>query len=156
MLGVEPRSTVNSSFTDAQREATTKARAAKDSVDSAWKQADSEPDTTRKREAVEEVEESRYGIDKRQPPAKRRRVGTQVDAHTVYTTDEDDDSEVEEGEADEMDGEELVVHMGSGTHSETGKEEAEYDTSLRKDKAERKSLRSYWLSKAVDLGHDSD
>ena len=73
----------------------------------------------------------------------------------MYTTDEDDDSEAEEGEAAEADDGGLVVHVGSDTHSQTGKEEAEYDLdSPRDEKADRK--RSYWLSKGVDLGHDSD
>ena len=127
-------------------------RAAQESVESAWKQADSEHDVTRKHTAGDEEEESRYGIDKRQPPAKRRRVGAEIDAHTVYTTDEDSE---EEGEADDdEDNGDLVVHMGDDDGSDTGKEEAEYDTSPNNQKTGKK--RSYWLSKGIDLGHDSD
>ena len=45
-----------------------------------------------KRAANADEEESRYDIrDKREPPAKRRRIGTQQDMHTVYTSDEDED-----------------------------------------------------------------
>ncbi|TFK46660.1 Nucleotidyltransferase, partial [Heliocybe sulcata] len=62
------------------------------SVTSAWGEADMEVSAASDGSVGEEEgQESRYDIDKRQPPRKRRRTGTARDAHTTYfTTDEED------------------------------------------------------------------
>lgn len=130
-------------------------------MQSAWEHDDAEPDSPRKREAEPEEEESRYGIDKRQPPTKRRRMGTQMDAHTVYTTDEDDEDEDEDddedgnGDGDEPEEGELLVHTVGDSDSETARHEDEYDTSIAETKESRaERRRSYWLSKSgggIDL-----
>ena len=153
MLGVDPATEVH--FKPAAPPAgtsaasTSSARAAKQSVQLAWEHADAENDATHRRDAEPEVEESRYGIDRRQPPAKRRRIGSEIDAHTVYTTDDDDsESEDEDRPQDRRSGDVLVHTVESD--SDTGKEEAEYDVASpppKSEKAER--TRSYWLSKGV-------
>ncbi|OJT08695.1 Poly(A) RNA polymerase cid14 [Trametes pubescens] len=65
------------------------------SVKSAWGEADMEPETEDEEGRPEDAVESRYEIDsKRQPPKKRRRTGARADkdvaAETVYTTDDED------------------------------------------------------------------
>lgn len=150
MLGIDPAAEVRFRPSDTpENNGTSQTRAAKESVRSAWEHADAERDTTHKREAEPEVEESRYGIDRRQPPTKRRRMGAEIDMHTVYTTDDDEESEDEDKNKGEMKGDGVVVHtIDSG--SETGDEEEEYDVSLSSNKSEKaERTRSYWLSKGV-------
>ena len=94
MLGIDPTAEVRLMSSGPSMTGTNRIRAAKQSVQSAWEHADADSDATHRRDAEPEVdvevEESRYGIDKRQPPSKRRRVGAEIDMHTVYTTDDDE------------------------------------------------------------------
>ena len=145
MLGLDSAAEVRFRPSDApESNGTSQVRAAKESVQSTWEHADAEHDAAHGRDAEPDVEESRYGIDKRQPPSKRRRVGAEIDMHTVYTTDDDEDSEEDGGEG-------VVVHTvdsGSGT----GEEEDEYDVSFSSNKSEKtERKRSYWLSKGVAM-----
>lgn len=81
MLGVEPRQAVKRSKTNS----TAPTRAPQESVQTSlvWEE-DSDHGPPEGREAeVDEDDESRYGIDRRQPPKKRRKTGTNMDLHTV-------------------------------------------------------------------------
>jgi non-canonical poly(A) RNA polymerase PAPD5/7 len=88
----------------------------------------------------ESAEESRYTIvkDGAGPPAKRRRTGQSADAHTVFTTDEEE--------------REYAVDDGDDSDEEEG-EVAEKGRPNGRSSAER---RSYWLSKGVGPPDDSD
>lgn len=152
-LGIDPRPTVTvSSNGTPPCESNRESPAAQESVQSAWQHADADHEPVNKQEAETEVEESRYGIDKRQPPRKRRKMNAEIDVHTVYTTDEDDEDEVGGSSSGRREDGELLVHTVHDSGSDTGKEEAEYKTSPSKA-AER---RSYWLSKGVGLDLPSD
>nr|VWP00205.1 2-oxoisovalerate dehydrogenase subunit alpha (EC (Branched-chain alpha-keto acid dehydrogenase E1 component alpha chain) [Ganoderma boninense] len=116
----------------------------------AWEEADM--DTSDHSEA-EAVAESRYDIESRkQPPRKRRRTGTRADediTHTVYTTDEEEDGYVASHQPlDAADGiteeeEEYAVSAVDGADQERGGGKAD--------------KRSYWLSKGLPGGGtDSD
>lgn len=154
-LGIDPRPTATVSPNDTPPRKTSQgheSRAVNESVQSAWKGADADHEPVHKQEAETEAEESRYGIDKRQPPRKRRKMNSEIDVHTVYTTDEEDEDEVGGGSSGRQEDGELLVHTVHDSGSDTGKEEAEYKTSTSKA-AER---RSYWLSKGVGLDLPSD
>lgn len=96
--------------------------------------------------AEEDEEESRYRIDdRREPPRKRRKLGRESDAHTVFTTD-DEDAEAEEladyslHVADDEDS----VSAAKGVKAKAG----------RGDASEK---RDYWLSKRFSgIASDSD
>lgn len=160
MLGVTPSASLQTSKASSPK-ANGSGSTHEASVRAAWKGAEmelesgEEPDDLRQATNGHE-DESRYDIqDKRQPPAKRRRTGTQRDAHTVYTSDEDDD------EADNNRGgnERLVVHADLGTdnigHSSgsdsdsVAAEESEYDVFSDNKTPKNKRNRSFWLSKGV-------
>lgn len=156
MLGIEPRQTVKR----AEANGAASTHATQESVETAPEEEDSDHAPPEGREAeVEDDDESRYGIDRRQPPKKRRKTGTEMDLHTVYTTDEDEededgdsdgdeDEDEDEEDEDESDGD-LVVHTIENDEEDKRlkKEEAEYDT--EGTKAER--TRSYWLSKGIPM-----
>ncbi len=108
--------------------------AEEESVHSAWEEADEELELDDRRHEKADEEESRYGIDVRQPPKKRRRLGTHMDVHTVFTTDEEEVYDLDDPE-DDM--EEALQVSGQG-----GRIPKE-----RSEKSER--TRSYWLSKAM-------
>lgn len=132
---------------------------AAESVKTAWEEADMalESDEEEETAAVEE-EESRYrAADSRasQPPKKRRRTGKEKDMHTVYTTDDEDDAELDKN---------LQLHIG-GADDGVSEEEAEYvvhshgsesEQSDRPGKRKKDAKRSYWLSKGIGLGNDVD
>jgi len=131
------------------------------SIKAAWEEVDMNSESGEERSGRplagnEDEDESRYDIrDKKQPPKKRRRVGSQKDMHTIYTSDEDEDDNSGAVRGDER----LVVHAELGeseldSSNETGSnsvtdEEAEYDTATMDDKAKRAERRSYWLSKGI-------
>ncbi|TCD67285.1 hypothetical protein EIP91_000307 [Steccherinum ochraceum] len=131
------------------------ARAA-ESVKTAWSEAELVMDSDDEVTKVEEEEESRYrAADSRssQPPKKRRRMGKEADMHTVYTTDDDED-----GDANDKD---LRLHVGGADDGVTD-EEAEYvvvsdsESGDQANKRKKDEKRSYWLSKGVGLGGDTD
>lgn len=135
-----------------------RSREANDSVRTAWEAADTDMESGDEQVSrvsrEEEQEESRYDIrDKKLPPKKRRRIGTEKDMHTVYTSDEDEDEWPGMGGGRES----LIVHAAIEQSSEESDEdsveaeEAEYDVG-GDDKRERAtSRRSYWLSKGAAL-----
>lgn len=101
-----------------------------------------------KRRERSEEEEGRYGIGARdQPLNKRRKIGTQVDMHTVYTTDDDEDDE--------------VVAASAINDEEVSLEEGEYVPGAEEDGTDIKSSeqdkrRAYWLSKGIGPGSVDD
>ncbi|EIW60204.1 uncharacterized protein TRAVEDRAFT_164816 [Trametes versicolor FP-101664 SS1] len=125
------------------------------SVKSAWGEADMEPETEDEEGRPEDAVESRYEIDsKRQPPKKRRRTGARADrdvtAETVYTTDDEDpyddmysfaqQAKVDDGISEEEREYDLAaLDKGRGRGSGSGSSDA----------AAAASRRSYWLSKAM-------
>lgn len=154
MLGVTPQTplTVREAVGGASR--TVEAA----SVESAWGAADTTLDTADEMGSEDEMVESRYDIEsRRQPPKKRRRVGTRADEsttlHTVYTTDEDEDAY-------------STAHHLRGDADGNSDEEREYDLSAldadhqapdgRPGRTEAANRRSYWLSKAMAGGDESD
>lgn len=124
------------------------------SVKSAWGEADMEPETEDEEGRPEDAVESRYEIDsKRQPPKKRRRTGARADkdvtAETVYTTDDEDpyddmysfaqQAKVDDGISEEEREYDLAaLDKGRGRGSGSGSSDAA-----------AASRRSYWLSKAM-------
>ena len=126
-----------------------------ESVQEAWGEADMVTESSDDLEA-EALVESRYEIESRKlPPKKRRRTGTRADeeitVHTVYTTDEEEDG--------------YLAAVGHRLHDAAAgitEEEDEYavsaldgaDQEWGGGKAEK---RSYWLSKGMaGGGGDSD
>ncbi|KAG5634891.1 hypothetical protein H0H81_000408 [Sphagnurus paluster] len=122
-------------------------RANANSVNSAWRAADAEHEDSYKRhreiisvEDDDDDEEGRYHIG-REPPHKRQKTGKQRDAHTVFTTDEDEDS------------------LSNCVESEEEEEEAHYASDVdvglsnsrpsNPEKADKR--RSYWLSKGLGM-----
>lgn len=89
----------------------------------------------------EEEEESRYGIvkDGSGPPAKQRRMGGELDIHTVFTTDDDEEGVVYED--DDSDSEDGVGRAEAVAEEALG--------SARRSKEGRDKKRSFWLSKGV-------
>lgn len=106
-----------------------------------------ESDELEEAEEAEE-EEGRYDMgSRRQPPVKRRRVGTVEDELTVFTTDDDDD-----GEEENL----VVAHIAD---SEEDHEEYESDGqpgATSNGNAKRDEKRSYWLSKGIGIGMVDD
>ena len=154
MLGVTPRTSMT--VNDVPNGGSRTAEAA--SVASAWSVADMVLETADEESEVEIIE-SRYDIESRKaPPKKRRRLGTRADEditlHTVYTTDEDEDASVTHHTRGDIDADRI------------SEEENEYDLSALDadhhqsgggpDKTEAANRRSYWLSKAMSRGVDSD
>lgn len=98
MLGVTPKASIGQQNPQVHGSTKQSSVAERESVASAWGEASmdlgssDEEDQPAERES--DVEESRYGLGKRQThPSKRRRVGNARDSHTVYTTDDDEDWE---------------------------------------------------------------
>lgn len=158
MLGVKQSASVHTSKASSPRAKGTRSNPdAEGSVRTARAEVDVEVESGEDRESPKRAangdeDESRYDIrDKRQPPTKRRRMGTQKDIHTVYTSDEDED-DVDGGRGGD---ERLVVHAhldGDLDESETDSvaaEEAEYDISLEDKASKIQRKRSFWLSKGV-------
>lgn len=166
MLGIKPTASVQTSQSNpsgvngssSTQEAQTSVKAALEVTDM---EAESSEEAEPPRGAVNhEEDESRYDIrDKRQPPAKRRRLGTRQDQHTVYTSDEDDDEAVNVRGGDGK----LVLHAdldesgsesserGGSESDSVAMEEAIYDTPGEDETSKSQRKRSYWLSKGVDL-----
>ncbi|KAH9852744.1 hypothetical protein C2E23DRAFT_756340 [Lenzites betulinus] len=150
MLGITPKVTTPAPTAPGEPRGASSRRAAEEaSVRSAWGEADMDPETDEEEGAPADVVESRYEIDsRRQPPKKRRRTGARADkdvtVHTVYTTDDDDpydDAYASKRESRVDDG--------------ISEEEREYDLAALDEKgrgagdAATASRRSYWLSKAM-------
>lgn len=133
---------------------------AAESVQSAWEEADTKLDSDQgqaasarvnsiKRGMETEEEEGRYGIGRgRLPLKKRRKTGGREDAHTVFTTD-DDEEEVDE----------FIAGFAMSEGVDSIDEEGEYDEIL-KPGPDRNNItgsrveerRSYWLSKGIGVG----
>lgn len=117
---------------------------ATESVDSAWGEADMDPETdddVQQKQKEEYDDGGRYAIGP--PSRKRRKTGGRSDRHvaTVFITDEEDEAFAQESE-DSLD-----------------EEEREYDWRLDESSASRPNVgqdrrRSYWLSKG-GTSHDS-
>lgn len=115
------------------------------SVQSAWKEADPGSDHddghhSRRRSRHtngEDEEEGRYDISRQQPPLKRRKIGKVQDAHTVFTTDDEEDELIGDDTAGE---EEHYTSDGA----------LEKLASRDPEKVDKR--RSYWLSKGIGLG----
>jgi len=109
------------------------------STQSAWHQAevgvrsDDEHRPSRRRHVSEDEDEGRYDINRRQPPQKRRKMGRPQDSHTIFTTDDEHDS----------------------IRDSLDEEEAHYEVDL-KDVGMAEKRRSFWLSKAIDMGGTID
>ncbi|KAI8989833.1 hypothetical protein BD414DRAFT_414259 [Trametes punicea] len=156
MLGITPKASFAAPKIETNGTSRTREEA---SVKSAWGEADIEGESGDEGDdALEDMVESRYEIDsRRQPPRKRRRTGTRADEgvtmHTVYTTDDDDPYE---------DMYSLVHH--SVADDGISEEEREYDLSAldsggpRSDASDAATAtkRSYWLSKAMAGDVDVD
>jgi non-canonical poly(A) RNA polymerase PAPD5/7 len=165
MVGVDPVSSLLStkpSSSRSQVKTSERSRGADTSVQAAWKAIDSDQESgeerTHRSPRMDEEEESRYGIgDKKQPPMKRRRMGTDKDLHTVYISDEEEDS----GSSASGRSEHLILHadMGPGSagsveddsdSDSVAAEEAEYTLDHEDDKKTKaQNRRSYWLSKGT-------
>lgn len=104
----------------------------------------SEDEDEPREDEEEEEEEGRYSIgSRRQPPTKRRRMGTMADKHTVFTTD------------DEEDGDENGLLVTNIADSEDDLEDYESDGGASNDgAAKRDKTRSYWLSKGVGMADE--
>ncbi|KAI0748435.1 hypothetical protein C8Q80DRAFT_1104159 [Daedaleopsis nitida] len=147
MLGVCPKASLAVDVGANSNGASRTAEAA--SVASAWGVADTSLETASEGYEEDEVE-SRYEIESRkQPPRKRRRMGTRADQditlHTVYTTDEDEDGH-------------SGMHQPHGDVDDISEEE-EYDLSAldaKSDEGRAASRRSYWLSKGMAGGEESE
>ncbi|KAI0672801.1 hypothetical protein C8Q78DRAFT_970483 [Trametes maxima] len=149
MLGITPKASLATS--KAEPSGRKSSRAAEEaSVKSAWGEADMEPETEDEAEDPGDAVESRYEIDsRRQPPKKRRRMRTRTDQDvtvpTVYTTDDEDPYD-----------DYSFSRPGDGI----SEEEREYDLSVL-DEGQTGSARSgpsgaatankrlYWSSKAM-------
>jgi non-canonical poly(A) RNA polymerase PAPD5/7 len=109
------------------------------------KRKHSRQEATNDRDAADE-DESRYAIvrDGAGPPAKRRRTGQAADAHTVFTTDEDEEYALADDTGDTS---------GSAEEGEVDEKAARTGGAGERSSRER---RSYWLSKGVGPPADSD
>ena len=142
MLGITPQPSLSLKDPAGNGSRTAEAESVKD----AWNHADIDLGSPRRSvSGVEEEVESRYGIEsRRQPPKKRRKTGTQADEDiTFYTTDDEEDGY-------------SAGHQPADDHG-ISEEEEEYDLSaLDADHRERgggkAEKRSYWLSKAMAGG----
>ena len=150
MLGLTPQPSLSGKGTSDR--ASRKLEA--ESVEEAWGEADMVTESSDDSEA-EALVESRYDIESRkQPPKKRRRTSTRanedITLHTVYTTDEEDGYLAAAGRQPHDDAygiteeeDEYAVSALDGADQERGGGKAE--------------KRSYWLSKAMaGAGGDSD
>lgn len=158
LLGVEPVVPTVASVPSSDKHGGAKrSREGAESVKSAWEEADMDlgPDHEKR---PDHEEESRYDIETRQPPKKRRRKGTKIDTH-IYISDDEDDERDEDGEDAAV-----VVHTAADSGDERGVvatlselEEEAYDTggsdeegAAPESKAEKKQrTRSFWLSKGM-------
>ena len=144
MLGITPRADVIPDgppvVTNGKSSAAHKA-----SVQTAWEEADMAPASGHPAEEDEE-EESRYRIDdRREPPRKRRRLGRESDAHTVFTTDDED--------AQAEDVEEYSLHVVEDAESVSAVKGAK----AKADRSAASEKRDYWLSKGLSgIASDSD
>ncbi|KAJ8517208.1 hypothetical protein ONZ45_g5584 [Pleurotus djamor] len=123
------------------------------SVASAWQEAEGElsiKGASARLAAAEEaqlVEDSesdsgRYNIG-RQPPRKRQKIGRRSDQHTVFVVDDDDDDSLAEEEE----------HYASDDISDADSEVEEIKKPASRGEKDRN--RSFWLSKAINSGHES-
>lgn len=154
MVGVKPPSSIPPKLSTPPGKRATSSREAESSVRKVWGEVDSGLESGEEPERIvlkkqDDKEESRYDIqDKKQPPLKRRRLGTEHDIHTVYTSDEDEEDGLSVGGGNEH----LIVHTdisGGSDADSVAAEEAEYavDGDGDEAKARHNLKRSYWLSK---------
>lgn len=93
------------------------------------------------RDLEEDAEEGdRYDIGRYQPLKKRRKTGGREDAHTVFTTDDDE----WEGSQDSLDEEEEGAYANK------------VESPKRKSDLPNDKRRSYWLSKGIGLDDSGD
>ncbi|KZT70088.1 hypothetical protein DAEQUDRAFT_810830 [Daedalea quercina L-15889] len=142
MLGITPRKEIVLDSPPAPLNGKSSA-AQKASVQTAWEEADMAL-AFDKNAAEDEEDESRYQIDGRQePPRKRRRLGRESDMHTVFTTDDEDAEDVQD----------YSLHVV---------DEPEDSVSATKDmrpvsRGDASSKRDYWLSKGLSgIASDSE
>lgn len=96
--------------------------------------------------------ESRYDIKAGSPSRKRRRTGTDRDAHIVYTADDEEEEHSDASEVDSLLEEETQY---DAVHSVMN--EGEQENGLTKEtNLTAAGRRAYWISKGVDVDHDSD
>lgn len=163
MLGIKPSTLVSDPEPASKHRSSFKrTREGEDSVRSAWEEADAGLDADGPHNKEPEEELSRYDIDSRQqPPRKRKRVDAKMDEH-IYISDDDDeedeyvekvdgdlpsppariDGSVEEPDAKQLSDEENEYDIGDSD------EDDDANPTLSQ-KARR--TRSYWLSKGVDV-----
>ena len=147
LLGVEPKITLAPSTMNGH---TSRAETEESETDIEMESELEEGEHSRRhrRDESDEEEGGRYDIGMRkQPPAKRRRMGTVADTHTVFTTDDE-----EEGEEREP----IVVNF-----ADCGDDLEEYESDGRADAVsdgniKRDEKRSYWLSKGIGIGTVQD
>ncbi|KAF9014210.1 hypothetical protein BDQ17DRAFT_1386693 [Cyathus striatus] len=146
ILGVDPRPiVVNGTSLPEANGASGSGRKAKDSesVNAAWKangDSDDERDLKRRRWRSPEEDEDRGRYDigrRRQPPIKRRKFGNDVDAHTVFVSEDEDEHSVDSN---------VILVTPDIPRKKTEK----------KDPEDGKRRRSYWLSKGIGMGEEDD
>ncbi|TFY59950.1 hypothetical protein EVG20_g7606 [Dentipellis fragilis] len=174
ILGVAPKALVVDDRPATNGASSEANGAARSSVKRAWEKADKEEDVDYERQRdkqkkaraepevidvdAEEGEESRYGI----PPKKRRRLGKPQDAHTVFTTDDEDEDDANDRKDD------IVIHTLSDSDDSLAREEKEYavvDSGSESGEVKVKvssngktspvkinRKRAYWASKAMAPG----
>ena len=88
-----------------------------------------------------EVEESRYGVSRREPVKKKRKMGDDwKDSQTVFTGDEDEDDDDEDGLYEE---EKVYSDRNGGSGGGSGARKLSVD-----------ERRAYWASKGLGGGDD--
>ncbi|KAI0647467.1 hypothetical protein C8Q79DRAFT_907770 [Trametes meyenii] len=150
MLGITPK-TLSLATPKPEPNGKKSSRAAeKASIKSAWGEADMEPETEDETEDARDAVESRYEIDsRRQPPKKRRRTGTRtgqdVTVPTVYTTDDEDpyDDYSFNRQEDGISEEEREYDLSALGEGQTSSARSGPSSTATANK------RSYWLSKAT-------
>ncbi|KAF8646922.1 hypothetical protein AX16_007014 [Volvariella volvacea WC 439] len=144
LLGVKPVAEVVVAANDgpSPKETRPHTQAAQDVVQTAWQEAEGEADARHDRRGEESSdEEGRYDIG-RQPARKRQNVGDKP-APTVFTTDDEEESD---------DG--LVLNVIDGaSEEEAGYASGDGLSSRRNKEAER---RDYWLSKGLGFVDGED
>ncbi|KAF7979571.1 hypothetical protein HWV62_41856 [Athelia sp. TMB] len=146
LLGVEPKISLAPSTTNGHK---SRAESEESETDIEMESELEEGEHSRRHRRDESDDEGgRYDIGMRKPPpAKRRRVDTVADTHTVFTTDDEEDGEEREP---------IVVNF-----ADSGDDLEEYESDGRADAVgdggvQRDEKRSYWLSKGIGIGTVQD
>ncbi|KAJ3540390.1 hypothetical protein NM688_g6231 [Phlebia brevispora] len=158
MLGVEPAVPIVLSGTSSDKHNGIKrSKEGEESIRSAWEEADADPQSPTARKELVEEEESRYDIETRLPPKKRRRHGTKANSHVYISDDEDDDERGDDDktplvvhalvDSDEEDPAAMSFSEQEDAYDIDGSDDSASEPETRAEKARR--TRSYWLSKAI-------